>query len=224
MILSIFFAVTVFVISALSTSAWHRGNLLHNNRRKSCVVEHVKMSPDDSLDATKSDGIVAPRQVTTKMGNGKARKVKRYDIVPMTLYRLQPKLPVRLRNYDDQVALGRSSFDLKVHEGDGLVYPAEGDEFIGPNGMSLRPRSEFMTKLVETFKGDPTVYTLIPGLELPESLILLHEHTDHFSLQVRNPMSLDAFNDELTAFLKTLPTQTKEQYVAAMNDEDDFDN
>ena len=54
--------------------------------------------------------------------------------------------------------------------------------------------------------------------------MLLHEHTDHFSLPVSRPMPLDEFNELATEFLKTLPAQTKEQFVAAMEDEDDFDN
>lgn len=149
-------------------------------------------------------------------------KVKRFTVVPQTLYRVQAKLPVNLRCFDKQMALGRSSFDLKVQ--DGLVRPAEGPTFTGPNGMSLRPASDVMKRIVENFVGTPTIYTLIPGLALPDKLLLLHEHSDHYSMQVREPMSLDDFNQTLTLFLKTLPSQTKEQFLAARNDEEDQDN
>ena len=151
-----------------------------------------------------------------------ATKVTRYEIVPQTLYRIQPRLPVTLRNYDTQMALGRTSFDLKVK--DGLVHPAVGEEWIGPNGMSLRPAGNVMRRILDEFKGTPTIYTLIPGLKLPDDLIILHEHTDHYSLQLRVPMTLEAFNARLTEFLQSLPSQTREQFIAAMDDEDNQDN
>lgn len=156
--------------------------------------------------------------MSTSKGN---KKVERYTTVPLTLYRLQPKLPVNLRNYDKQMALGRTSFDLKLY--DGLVLPSKGDEFTGPNGMSLRPASTYMKGLVEQYSGSPTIYALLPGLKLPDSLILVYEHSDHFSMQVREPMTLERFNQELTDFLQTLPSQTKEQFIDFMNDEDDRD-
>jgi hypothetical protein len=150
-------------------------------------------------------------------------KLTRFLIVPQTLYRIQPRLPVALRDHASQVALGRTSFDLKVHS-DNLVHPVTGDVFTTPNGMSLRPPSDAMRRILSSFRGTPTIYTLVPGLKLPDNLILLHEHTDHFSMQVRVPMTLADFNSTLTAFLQSLPSQTKEQFEAAMDDEDNQDN
>ncbi len=77
-------------------------------------------------------------------------KVTRFRVIPLTLYRVQAKLPVSLRDYDTQRALNRSSFDLKLHNG--LVLPAVGDTFTGPNGMSLRPKGQVMEDLVRGFK------------------------------------------------------------------------
>lgn len=167
--------------------------------------------------------MVTPSLRTLSMStSSKKMKVKRYEIVPCTLYRVQPKLPVRLRNYDEQMALGRTSFDLKVI--DGLVRPAVGPEFTGPNGMSLRPAGDFMRNLVAEYKNAVTIYSFLPGTPLPDNLLLLHEHTDHYSLQVREPMTFDEYNHALTEFLKTLPSQTKEQFLAAMDDDEDRDN
>lgn len=148
------------------------------------------------------------------------KNITRFTIVPQTLYRIQPKLPVKLRDFDTQMAKASASFDLKLK--DGFVHPAEGDQFIGPNGMSLRPASDIVTDVVRRSK-ETTIYTLICGLSLPDHLILLHEHTDHYSLQVRKPMSHQDFNDALTEFLKSQPSQTREQFIANMEDEDDYD-
>ena len=47
--------------------------------------------------------------------------VKRFKSLPVTLYRLQGKVPVRLRVYAEQMEKGRTSYDLKTGE-DGLVH------------------------------------------------------------------------------------------------------
>ena len=57
----------------------------------------------------------------------KTMRVIRYSVFPMTLYRIQPSLPVRLRDYDSQTRLGRTSYDLKLHNG--LVLPTTKDTF-----------------------------------------------------------------------------------------------
>ncbi len=55
----------------------------------------------------------------------------------------------------------------------------------GPNGMSLRPDGPTMRRTLEAFKGTPIIFSFLVGLQLPKGLVLLHEHTDHFSLQAR---------------------------------------
>lgn len=153
-----------------------------------------------------------------------AKAMPRFTRLPLTLYRIQPRLPVSLRDYDTQLAKGRSSFDLKLHAG--LVQPVPVDTpFEGPNGMSLRPAEENMLGILKKFKGTPMVYRMHEGLLLPESLVVYHEHTDHYSMQTQTPMSLGEFNTALTDFLKSLPPpMTREQFFAAMDDEDDQDN
>ena len=47
---------------------------------------------------------------------------------------------------------------------------------------------------------------------MPSGLILLHEHSDHYSLQTIEPISLNALNTLLTKFLSIFPVITKQQY------------
>jgi hypothetical protein len=149
--------------------------------------------------------------------------MKSYHRLPITLYRIQPKLPVGLRDFAIQQQLGRTSFDLKVH--DGFVKPlSDSSKFTTPNGMSLRPVGENMLKILSAFKGEPLVYRLHEGLELPKGFIVYHEHTDHYSLQTSEDISLEKLNSKLTDFLKSMPSQTKSQFFSQLEDEDDFDN
>lgn len=154
--------------------------------------------------------------------HGTKQLVKRFSKLPITLYRIQGRLPVSLRDYDTQVSMGRESYDLKLT--DGKVHPAVGDIWIGPNGMSLRPGNETMLNIIKNWKGDATVYRFGEGLVLPTELIVIHERDDHYSLQTTEPITLDIFNQRLTQFLEASPNQTKEQFIAQMEDYDDQDN
>ncbi|KAJ7280157.1 hypothetical protein C8J57DRAFT_1301790 [Mycena rebaudengoi] len=122
--------------------------------------------------------------------------------LPVDLARVQSGMNVRLRDYETQKALKRFSYDLKVQE-DGRVHPAEGPNFIGPNGCSLRePLSPTFQEVVRNFRGSNiNVFVLKQGTILPETLTVLHEHSDHFSLQCTEPMTLDHLNEELTKFI-----------------------
>ncbi len=149
--------------------------------------------------------------------------MKKFPIAPLTLYRIQPKLPVRLRSYDDQVAKGRASFDLKLH--DGKVMPIKNEsKFETPNGMSLRPVGDKMSNILANFKGDPTIYAIRSGTTIPSHFALFHEHSDHYSLQTAEPVDLDTLNKRMTEFLETLPKQTVQQFMEQMEDVDDQDN
>ena len=147
--------------------------------------------------------------------------VKRFTQLPLTLFRIQPLLPVNLRNFEDQQRKGRASFDLKTVNG--LVHPAVGNSFTGPNGMSLRPSSDVMRDILVNFRGSPLVYQLPTGLVLPEGLVILHEHSDHYSLQTTMPISLPELNAKMTTFLTSLQSCTKEQFLAALDDIEDQD-
>lgn len=129
-----------------------------------------------------------------------------------------------LRDFDTQMAKGRTSFDLKLDE-KGFVQPVViGSKFTTPNGMSLRPAGDTMIQILKSFRGEPKIYHLACGLELPKGLVVYHEHSDHYSLQTSEPISLTMFNERLTKFLQELPAQTKEQFLNQMEDIDDQDN
>lgn len=148
--------------------------------------------------------------------------MKRFAQLPITLYRIQAKPNVNLRDWGDQMSKGRTSYDLKTV--DGMVMPMEGDTFHTPNGMSLRPSSERMVEILKNFRGSPRVYALPVGTILPEGLVVFHEHSDHYSMQTTVPVPLPVFNDQLTKFLSGCVSVTKEQFLEAQDDEDDQDN
>ncbi|KAG6827096.1 hypothetical protein H0H92_013228 [Tricholoma furcatifolium] len=135
------------------------------------------------------------------------------DKVPCDLARVQSGRNVKLRDYETQVKQKRFSYDLKLK--DGVVMPADGPNFIGPNGCSLRePLSPTFQEVVRNFRGSNIIISVIPeGTPLPPTLQILHEHSDHFSMQCTKPMTLDELNDELTEFItKNSRTLDKEQF------------
>jgi hypothetical protein len=148
--------------------------------------------------------------------------MKRFTQLPVTLFRIQAKPQVNLRDFAEQISKGRTSYDLKTVSG--LVLPMEGDKFHTPNGMSLRPKSDKMLDILRDFKGSPRVYCLHEGMNLPEGLVVIHEHSDHWSLQTSTPISLPDLNNKMTALLATTVNVTKEQFLAAQEDEEDQDN
>jgi hypothetical protein len=138
----------------------------------------------------------------------------RYTTIPHELFRINASKKVILRNYEDQKKLGRSSYDLVVQP-DGLVHPRPGDTFDGPNGASVRPNGAMMQEVVRNFRGkNTTIYRILPGRELPEDLILLHEHSDHYSIQCRVPMKLSQLNKKVTEFCQENGEEmTKQEFV-----------
>ena len=151
--------------------------------------------------------------------------MKSFSRSPLTLYRIQQSLTVRLRSSQDQMAKGRSSFDLKLGDKDGLVHPiSPSTHFHTPNGMSLRPAGDTMIDILRRFRGDPKVYTIWCGLELPSHFVLYHEHSDHYSLQTTESVPLEELNRRMTEFLKSLPCQNRDQFLESLEDVDDQDN
>ena len=60
--------------------------------------------------------------------------------------------------------------------------------------------------------------------KLSEDLCVFHEHSDHYSLQVTREMGLEEFNGKLTEYLKSLPSNSKEEFLEWWDDVDDQDN
>ncbi|KAI5480904.1 hypothetical protein MNV49_006713 [Pseudohyphozyma bogoriensis] len=82
-----------------------------------------------------------------------------------------------------------------------MVQPRTGDLFEVPNGCSLRPDCPTMQEVIRGFNHKNTIVWTIPeGLPFPSHFVLIHEHSDHFSLQTTEPVSLTEFNKRLTTF------------------------
>ena len=123
------------------------------------------------------------------------------------------------------MAKNRASFDLKLYNGQ--VLPMTGNKFHTPNGMSLRQASPKMMSILENFRGDQDllrIYRMQENSPVPKDMVLFLEHSDHYSLQVAVPMSLADFNYNLTEYLKSLPSMSKQEFIEFYNDVDDQDN
>ncbi len=147
---------------------------------------------------------------------GKKKIVARYtDQVPVTLFRIYGSKPgVVLREYAAQQARGLRAYDL-VLGADGLVHPAPLDDvFIGPNGASLRPRGTNMWDLLIQRRGATNVMEIPEGTKLPQGLVLLHEHGDHYSLQCTTAMTRKALEKLMNQFFVShgFTTYSKEEF------------
>lgn len=135
------------------------------------------------------------------------------DTVPLPLFRICGKSRnVVLREYAVQMAKGSRSYDLTLGE-DGLVHPAPLDNvFIGPNGASLRPAGINLWDIVSSRRGITNILEIPAGVKIPEGLVLLHEHGDHYSLQGTQPMKRKALEALMNKFVADFPFYTKEEY------------
>ena len=134
---------------------------------------------------------------------GISKLLGRFNVVPLELLRIQRKETVTLRPRFQQNGKETQSYDIMIHE-DGLVHPSPASGmWEGPNGMTLRPPfSSVMSRLIDQASSrDHFIFRIPQGVTLPPSLILLHEHTDHYSLQPTVKCTLEDFNATLTNFL-----------------------
>lgn len=135
----------------------------------------------------------------------------KYKKFPITLYRLQQSKEAKLRDMHSQFNKGKRSFDFVLNK-DGLVHPNKTNDFIGPNGMSLRPIGKPLIEIEKSYKYTH-IYQIMEGAEIPEELILVHEYKDHYSLQtsvVCTPLEL---NNRLSNFLYKQKSLTKEEFI-----------
>ena len=121
--------------------------------------------------------------------------------VPVPLFRMQSARAVSLRDYAVATAAGRRSYDLHLVNGVASPSDLSGGLFLGPNGMSMRPKGTALAMLLAGFHGRCSVWEVPAGTPIPPELILLHEHTDHYALQPAQAMPLVELNKRLTSFL-----------------------
>ncbi|KZO94257.1 hypothetical protein CALVIDRAFT_539303 [Calocera viscosa TUFC12733] len=143
-----------------------------------------------------------PTFVRRILSNADPTRMLRYKVVPYDLFRIQNGRKTRLRDYDSEMSKGRHSYDVRLRE-DGLVHPVEGEIYVAPNGSSCRPMGHTVKDVVDKSTGRSVVVYRIPtGTALPPSLTIIHEHTDHHSIQCAKPMTLPELNSTITAFLE----------------------
>jgi hypothetical protein len=142
-------------------------------------------------------------------------RVQSGPCVSLRDYQVQKKLG--RRSYDLQVGPGGiiqpsvgDMFNGKQRSF--LVDCSDRFQFSGPNGCSVRPKGLNLDEIIDAFKGSDTriyrlpegravgilesnfTHLLYVGLNLPQELVLLHEHTDHHALQCTVTMSLEGAN------------------------------
>ncbi len=137
------------------------------------------------------------------------KKLTKYDVTPVELFRISKSPKVVLKEYAEQKNLGRKSYDYVIY-GD-LIVPS-GEYFERPNGMSLRPQGANMVDILENFKGSIKVTILPKGTVIPPDLVLCLEYGDYYSLQTSKACTPKQLNTLLTSFMSKMETISKDQY------------
>ncbi|KAG6128453.1 hypothetical protein E4U12_005226 [Claviceps purpurea] len=110
---------------------------------------------------------------------------------PKEIHRVNNGPSVELRAWSPY----RRSYDI-VAKQHGLVEAKALDPptYVAPNGASMGPNSVYQQSLVSwRFRGsDVIVYSVPKGTSLPDDLVLVHERTDHYSLQPAKQMTIDS--------------------------------
>ena len=140
---------------------------------------------------------------------------------PLSLFRLQSGPRVQLRLEAAAHAAGRASFDISARDGAVHARDAAEAHFLGPNGMLMRPIGPVFAVLLAGFRGKCLVHEVPPCTPLPPELVLLHEHSDLYSVQPARSMTPAALNAALTAWLAqpaVLRMDSKEAFYARYPD------
>jgi len=133
---------------------------------------------------------------------------------PVTLHRCQTGLTVKLRARHVQADQRfRGHYDLVV-DGKGRVRVHDPTDrlFHGPNGMSLRPKTDTYREILTYLTGD-TIFVIPQGTVIPASLQLLYEHSDHYSLQAAKECTYEELNKNLTEFLSKMEKMSKDEFL-----------
>jgi hypothetical protein len=114
---------------------------------------------------------------------------------------MQSTVKVKLLLESAEKAAGRTAFDIA--ERNGLVLPRDPSEeqFRGPNGMPLRPKSSVLAVLIANFRAArPTIFEVPQGTRIPAGLVLL-QVSDQYFVEPAAKMTPDELNKALTGFL-----------------------
>lgn len=108
---------------------------------------------------------------------------------PKELFRVNNGRHVELRARTP----ARRTYDITLSNGRAEPKALDPAAYAAPNGASMRPNSPYQQSLVSwRFRGsDMLVYAVPEGTVLPEELLLVHERSDHYSLQPAVSMDVD---------------------------------
>ncbi|KAG6244646.1 hypothetical protein E4U24_004912 [Claviceps purpurea] len=134
---------------------------------------------------------------------------------PKEIFRVNNGPSVKLRVQSPY----RQTYDIVAKQNGLVEAKALGPEtYVAPNGASMRPNSVYQQSLVSwRFRGsDVIVYSVPKGTSLPDDLVLVHERTDHYSLQPAEQMTIDNLNTKITEFLRAnAEVFTRERWLKA---------
>ncbi|KGO74333.1 hypothetical protein PITC_008570 [Penicillium italicum] len=145
------------------------------------------------------------------------RFIQSFTQIPKDIFRVNSGISIRLRAWPGP-RRPHGVFDLLTSGGKVQPKALDPASYEFPNGASMRPNSRTQQNLVRTVKprGDSTIYiyAITAGTLLPEDLILVHEFRDHYSLQARKEMTVEALNAKIEAFLTTKGQRfTKDEWL-----------
>ncbi|KAI0530188.1 hypothetical protein GGR58DRAFT_524912 [Xylaria digitata] len=133
---------------------------------------------------------------------------------PKQLFRVNNGRYVKVRAQQQN----RNVYDIVAQDGRVEPKALNPHTYIAPNGASMRPNSPYQQSLVSSrFRGPKViVYAIARGTQLPDDLVLVHERSDHYSLQPGAPMSVDDLYSKITDFMwKAARAYTREQWLEA---------
>ncbi|KAI0972089.1 hypothetical protein F4678DRAFT_68024 [Xylaria arbuscula] len=137
-----------------------------------------------------------------------------FRIFPKELFRVNNGRYVNVRAQQP----GRHIYDIVAQNGRVEPKALNPQTYVAPNGASLRPNSPYQQSLVSSrFRGsDVIIYGIAKETQLPEDLLLVHERSDHYSLQPGVSMSTEELNSKITEFMwKSARMYTREQWLEA---------
>ncbi|KAI1078583.1 hypothetical protein F5B20DRAFT_547651 [Whalleya microplaca] len=119
---------------------------------------------------------------------------------PKELFRVNDGRQIKLRVWSPQ---RREVYDIFAENGRVEPKALNHATYVAPNGASMRPNSPYQQALVSwRFKSQNMVVFGVPeGTELPEDLLLVHERSDHYSLQPARSMTIDDLNGKISLFM-----------------------
>ncbi|KAI1307407.1 hypothetical protein F5Y03DRAFT_119108 [Xylaria venustula] len=137
-----------------------------------------------------------------------------FRVFPKELFRVNNGREVKIRIQQP----GRQTYDIVARDGRVEPKALNPQTYVAPNGASMRPNSPYQQSLVSSrFRGsDVIIYAVAKGTQLPDDLLLVHERTDHYSLQPAAPMSVDDLNSKITNFMwKVARVYSREHWLDA---------